>query len=140
MFGQRRQSLLVNGLQSLSFSAERRVKSARRLCNRLQPRFVQMRLHELACVVLYKTASLFGRNRDQVAVGCADTDGVNFQAVFRRCFGGSEFAAGEVLAVGQQDEDFVAARAVLERSLRFANRAADIRAAAGDDGRVERGQ
>ncbi len=130
MFGQRRERLLVNGFESLALRAEGRVKSAGRLGNRLQARFVQVRLHELAGLVFHETAALFRRDRNQVAVGRADADGVNLQAILRRRFRRSERVAFEVLAVGKQDEDFVRARAVLQRGLRLANGAGDIRAAA----------
>ena len=138
MFGQRRQSLLVNGFESLALRAKGRVESARRPGNRLQARFVQVRFHELAGLVFHETAALFRRNRDQVAVGRADADGVNLQAILRRRFRRNERVAFEILAVGQQDEDFVLARAILQCGLRLANRAGDVGATTGNDGGVER--
>ena len=108
MFGQRRQSLLVNGFQSLALRAEGRVESAGRLGYRLQARFVQVRLHELAGLVFDETAALFRRDGNQVAVGRADADGVNLQPILCRRFRRGELVAFQVLAVGEQDEDFVA--------------------------------
>ena len=74
MFGQRREGLAVNGVESLALRPERRVESAGRLGNRLQARLTEVRLYELAGVVFYEAAALFRRNRNQVTVRRAHTD------------------------------------------------------------------
>src|SRR5664280_2040606 len=59
MFGQRREGLVVNGVESLALCPERRVESAGRLGNRLQAHLTEVRLYELARVVFYEAAAAF---------------------------------------------------------------------------------
>jgi len=66
--GQRRECLLVNGVETLTLRPQWRIKSAGCSGDRLQARLVEMGFYELSGVVLDEAAALVGRHRDQVAV------------------------------------------------------------------------
>jgi len=84
----------------LTLALETHVSAARGGGDGLQPALVQVRFYQRAGLVFDEAAALIGRQRDQIALGGADADRIDFESVLPRRFGGcSESVPFEIFAI-----------------------------------------
>ncbi len=141
MFERGCQAHLINGLESLSLRAERGIQPTGGRRDGLQRRLVEPGFDEAARIVLHESAVRVCIERNEIALRRAHADGVDLQGVLpSRCLSGDQCIALEILSVGDQYENFIAAGTAPQRSLGFANGARYIGAAARNGIDVDRAQ
>ncbi len=94
----------------------------------------------MACIIFQETTALIGRQRDEFAVRGSHANGEDLQSVLGRSLCRRHRVAFEILSIGHQDHDLVAARTALQRGVRLLDGARDVGAAAGNDVGIERAQ
>ena len=141
MLEQGREAALIDGFESLSFRAERGILSAGGGGDGLERRLIETGFDEGAGLVFDETGIRVRRQGNEITLRGAHADGVDLQAVLtRRRLSGSQRVAFEILAVGDQDENLVAAGTAPQRGCGLANGARDIGAAARNGVDVDRAQ
>src|SRR6267154_18181 len=113
-----------NRFQALALSAERHVEPASSGCDGFQRRFIEPGFYEHSRLVFHESAALIRRYWDEIAARGSDSYRVNRQAVqLLRRLGRHQSTTLEILAIGNQYQNSIAAGPPAQRRLRLVNRA-----------------
>jgi hypothetical protein len=119
MFGDRSEHVLEYQVQTLALGPQRHVEPGGGRRNGFECRLVQPRSDQLSTLVLDESATLRLRNRDQITGDGSHTDRIDLESTCL-CRRSSRLhrAAFQILAIGDQNHDLIAAGPPPQRGLR----------------------